>query len=227
MTDLERALRSLAAEVDWPPPPEPILPAGMPRPARSLRRPLVAAAALAIVALAVALSVPGARSAILHLFRIGGATVEHVQTLPRAKEVPLDALLGPTVSRADAERILAARVRLPGDAQHAQLHLEGQVVSAIVRTADGPVLVSQFRSIDAGILVKKIAGPTTRIASVTVAPGTTGFWLTGGRHVVVEPSPARYAGNVLLWDVHDVTYRLEGRRLELPTAVALALSMQP
>ena len=47
----------------------------------------------------------------------------------------------------------------------------------------------------------------------------TGLWITGARHEIIYLDPAtdrivaksrRLAGNVLIWEDGDVTYRLEG-----------------
>jgi hypothetical protein len=220
MTDLERALLDLRDDVVWPPTPE--LELRVPQPARrgDLRRPAFAALALAVVALAVALAVPSARSAILHLFRVGGASIERVQTLPAAQQRPLAASLGRPVSRTAAGAAFDSHVALPAGVQ---LYESGPwVVSALLASDDGPVLASEFSSVPAGIVVKKVATSGTRIRSVSVRPGTRGFWLSGRAHVVLEPTPARLAGNTLLWDDGRFTFRLEGRRLRLVTALALA-----
>jgi hypothetical protein len=224
MTELERALHELAADVAWPPAPAPRFRLDE-RPRASLLRPAAAVLALAVAALAIALAVPGARSALLHVLRIGGARIDLVQTLPRAREVPLAATLGQPVSRADARALLDAPIGLPAGAR--LYRSSTGVVSTLLQTPDGTALASELALFPAGILVKKVASERTRIESVTVARGVRGFWLTGGRHVVLEPTPARLAGNVLLWQVGHATYRLEGRRLRLATALALAREVAP
>src|SRR5581483_8028348 len=98
--DLERELRALAGEIAWPQTP-PLQPTLAPR-GRDLRRPLIAAVALALAALAAAFAVPQSRAAILRFLHLGGATIEFVSTLPRAQEAPLSSNLGPTVSVPDA-----------------------------------------------------------------------------------------------------------------------------
>jgi hypothetical protein len=226
MTGLERALLELGGDVAWPATPEPALRL----PERGRRQPgrpaaFAFALALALAALAVAFAVPGARSAILHLFRIGGASVERVGALPPARERPLAASLGPPVSPAAAREALGGPIRLP---RGAQLHLSADgIVSALLATRDGPVLAGAFRSVPAVVLVKKVAAAGTRVEATSIRPGTRGFWLSGRPHVLLEPTPARLAGNVLLWDEGQVTYRLEGRRLELATALALARRLGP
>src|SRR5437763_10465393 len=110
MSDLEQALRQLAAEIDWPSPPRVHLRlVEHAQPRRRTR--LVVVLALLAVAVGVALAVPQARSAILRFFHLGGVTIERVETLPPARERPLTAELGRPVSKAEADRMLGAPVR--------------------------------------------------------------------------------------------------------------------
>jgi hypothetical protein len=223
MPQLERALHELRREAAWPPTPEPRFELEG-RPRVPLHRPLALALAAGLAALAVAFAVPGARSALLHVLRIGGARIELVQTLPRARELPLASSLGEPISRPAARTLLGAPVGLPAGAP--LYRSSGGIVSALLATPDGTVLASELAYLPSGILVKKVATERTRIEAVTVGDAQ-GFWLTGGRHVVLEPTPARLAGHVLLWDRGRVTYRLEGRRLRLATALAIARELQP
>ena len=222
MTELEQQLLLLAAELEWPPTPALVVPA-LPERRRRPWRPLLVAAAALLVAACVAALVPGARSAILHWFRIGGASVVRVQTLPPATQRALSAELGRPVGAAEAKSALGAPARLPRDVR--RLYLQGGVVSALLGTRDGPVLLSELRSQDLPILLKKLAGGSTSVDFVTVAGGT-GAWIAGARHVVIFPyAPPRLAGNALLWVDAGVTYRLEGARLDRQTALALARSL--
>ena len=113
MAELEHELRRLAAELAWPPTPALALPLDTAPPPRRRLRPLWVAVAAVLVALAVALSVPAARSAILRVFHLGGVTVERVDVLPPAQEQPLAADLGPPVDADAAEAALGGPVRLP------------------------------------------------------------------------------------------------------------------
>ncbi|MGZ4410857.1 MAG: hypothetical protein ACXVY8_01865 [Gaiellaceae bacterium] len=224
MTDLEQALRSLAEVVEWPRTPVCALPSQAPVPGRRLPRPLLVGAVLLLVAVAATMLVPGARSAVLRFFHIGGATIEQVQTLPRVQRRPLAATLGRPVGGAEAEQALGAPVLLPRTGGRAQLYLAGTVVSSLFESAAGPLLVSEFPSAPAGLLVKKLATGATRIVAVSVS-GSQGFWIEGP-HALFEPGlPPRLAGNVLLWDHGAVTYRLEGPRLGRKLALELARQM--
>jgi hypothetical protein len=219
MAELEQQLRSLAAEIDWPSTPELRLPALPDRRRRPLRRPLLVAVAVLLIAAVVASLVPGARSAILHWFRIGGARVERVQTLPPAARQSLTAALGRPVARAEAERALGGGASLPTG----QLYLRDGVVSALIVTDAGPVLFGALRSRDAPFVMKKLASGSTNVEFVDVVRNGMGIWVAGAPHVVIFPvAPPRLAGNVLLWTVGGLTYRLEGARLERQDALDLA-----
>ena len=220
MSELEQQLQALAAELEWPATPELRLPALPDRARRQLWRPLVVGVAVLLVAAGLAALVPGARSAILHWFRIGGAAVERVQTLPAVERRSLAARLGAPVGRAEAQQALGGQVRLPRE----QLYLSGGVVSALLETDKGPVLLSALRSdVAVPLLLKKLAGSGTTFEFLEVVPGASGAWITGTPHVVVfSAAPPRLAGDVLLWDRDGITYRLEGPSLDKERALELA-----
>src|ERR671939_1884900 len=113
MTELERALVALGHELDVPAAPDlwPLLRTRLERRERR-RRGLVVAVALGVTAIAVAMAVPQARTAILRFFHIGAVTVEHVQTLPHATHASLTAGLGEPLVREDAEMAAAFHARL-------------------------------------------------------------------------------------------------------------------
>ncbi len=224
MTELETLLHQLAGEVDWPPTP-PLTPRLEPRPqtARLRVRPLWAVLAAVLIALAVALSVPAARSAILRVFHLGGVTVERVGVLPLTQERPLAADLGPVVDAQAAEAALGAPARLPAMHGSPQLHLRDGVVSLLL-AAPQPLLLSEFRARE--FVLKKIAGGSTEVISLTVG-SAPGLWIVGAHHVVVFPAaPARLAGNVLVWQQGTIVYRLEGRLLTKQAALKLAAKIE-
>src|SRR2546421_4866785 len=135
--DLERELRSL--EIEWPPTPELRL-VLEPRRRRS-RRPLLAAVALGLAALAAAFAVPQSRGAILRFLHLGGESIQFVQTLPPAEQRPLEAGLGPAVSEAEAKARIAALLLPP--AGRLRLHERGGVVSLVFEHEGKPVLLSE------------------------------------------------------------------------------------
>jgi hypothetical protein len=215
MTELERALTSL--DVDWPATPSFDLRAPAPR----RRRPLVLAVAVALlVALASAFAVPQSRGAILRLFHIGGESIERVHTLPPASERSLRASLGLRLSRTQATNLLGR----PFAVADVQLYRTGSVVSALL---PGDVLLSEARTGDDPILLKKLVGGATDVEEVVLAPGLTGLWIHGGRHVFIAPQlPARFAGNTLVWQRRGITFRLEGKALTRAAAVRLARTLR-
>lgn len=214
MNDLERELTALAAELHWPE--TPTLEVRLePRPHRPRR--LVAAVAVAVlIGLAVALAVPSARSALLRVLHLGGVSVERVDTLPPTSRRPLDARLGPQVTRRQAAAALGlSATALPGG----ELHLEGGVVSVVL---PGPLLLSELRTGPVPVLQKQLAGEATH-ATWSALNGEPALWITGARHLVRFPAaPARLAGNVLVWQSGPITYRLEGAHLARAHALALA-----
>jgi hypothetical protein len=218
MTELERALRSLGGELDFPATPD-IASRVRTRLERSpsRRRALVFAVALVVVAFGIAMAVPQARSAILRFFHIGAVTVEQVETLPEASQRPLTAGLGPALSRSEAEARAEIRIALPDfdGPSPTRFYTRPGLIATVFRAKSKPVLLVEFRGDQTGI-AKKTAGSETKVSPVEI--GDFGLWLEGGKHVLMwnygtgatRQIDTRLAGNVLLWLVGDRTYRLEG-----------------
>jgi hypothetical protein len=217
MTEIERALESLGAELDFPAAPDLVagVRARLERPSR--RRPFVFAIALVVIAFGIAMAVPDARSAILRFFHIGAVTVEQVETLPEARQRPLTAGLGPALSRSEAERRAGIRIALPDfdGAPPTRFYTRPGFIATVFQAKSKPVLLVEFKGDQAGI-VKKTAGSETTVRGVEI--GDFGLWLEGGKHVImwddgtgeIRQIGTRLAGNVLIWLVGDRTYRLEG-----------------
>ena len=87
MSALEQRLQALGRELAYPAEPElaPAVIARLDRAPFPWRRAAALALAVLAVALAAALAVPQARTALLRWFHIRGATVELVETLPHAQ----------------------------------------------------------------------------------------------------------------------------------------------
>lgn len=247
MPELERALRELGRELDFPPEPELALAvgrrvraeAGARRPRLVRRRPLALAFALVAVALAAALAVPQARTALLELLGIRGATVERVETLPptdpNARLVP-----GERVSFEEAQAAVAFRiVALPGKdgsrcgAFYLDRSVPGGMVSVVCPEQGMPRLVlTQFLGAHTPY-VEKLAGAGTRASYVDV-DGAQGVWLEGAPHVVVfrnangdvQERTRRLAGDVLLWEHGAITYRLEGDLRSREDALRIARDLR-
>ncbi len=214
MTDVERALEMLAAELEWP-----VTPAFDVR--RPRRRVWLAGVALAAVALAATLAVPQARSAFLRVLHLGGVTVERVDTLPAAQERPLASTLGAPVDAARARELLGRPFEYPSEVR-APLHASGPAVSMLFAVGGRPVVLSELRTGAASYILKKIVGDSSDVRPVVVG-GSPGLWIAGAEHVYVAPTvPPRLAGNTLLVQRGAITYRLEGPALTLARARALA-----
>jgi hypothetical protein len=224
MRDLEQQLQALATEVEWPETPAlaPALPAAPT--SRRRRRLVVALAALALAA-AVAAAVPGARSAILDWFRIGGVEVERVETLPSTVSGSLAEGLGTRIGAAMGARLLGGPFLVPAGVTRPSLSARGPVVSTLLATPSGPVLLSELRAGEQVFLLKKLVAQAT-VEFLEVGPGSPGAWIAGADHVViVRSAPPRLAGNALIWESDGITFRLEGRRLTRASALAIARSI--
>jgi len=239
VTALELRLQALGHELDVPPAPD--LTAGVldqlslsgtrPFP---WRRAGALALALVVIAVATAFAVPQARTAILHFFHVGGATVIRVDTLPPAVERKQAGGLGTPLSRAEAERQLGFRLALPrfaGDGPRRVYVIGNSVGTVVVRWHGRRVLLSEFPSFGDTSL-KKLAVNATIIDPVAVN-GRAGLWLQGGPHTLTyfdrelgfRESPVLIRGNVLLWVRGRLTLRLEGK-LSRTQAIALAQTIR-
>ena len=209
--NLERELRALP--IEWPAAPQLRLVLAR----RRRRWPLVAAIALAAVAAAFA--VPQSRGAILRFFHIGADKIQFVDTLPPAQQRSLDAGLGAPTSLAEA-RALVPTLLLPPVGSPLALQLSGHVVSTVFLNRGKPVLLSELGG--DGSFLKKLVGGQTNADWVRVRDAY-GVWLAGKPHIFFFPrEPARLAGNTLVWQGNDTTYRLEAPGLRKQEALDLA-----
>jgi hypothetical protein len=230
MSELERHLRELGNALELPAAPDLVdvvrARLGEEREPRiRMRRSLVLAIAALGLALAAAMAVPQARTAILEFLHIRGASVEKVQTLP-AVSVPNASLnLGERVSFEEASEAVSfeiAQPELTGLGRPDSIFLDratsgGQVFFLWGTEARPRVLLSEFRGDLNRELIAKQAGPGTTIEPVRVqeAPG---FWVAGANHVVyyldpdgqIQEETIRLSRNALLWERNDLTLRIEG-----------------
>lgn len=236
MTELERALVALGRELDLPAAPD--LAAAVrsrlvaPSARRSWfrRRALVLAAAVLVVALAAALAIPSARSALLELFGLRGATIERVERLP-ALDPATGRRLGAPVSLEQAGEAASFRPLVPAEPDvHVFLDRASPGGAVTFRWDDRRLLLTEFRG-ESTPFIQKSAGAGTRIEYIEVNRGA-GYWLAGQRHVVVfrdaggDVREARLAGNVLLWEQGELTLRLEGARSKAE-ALEIAGTLRP
>jgi hypothetical protein len=241
VNELETRLRDLGAELALPWEPDLVgaVTARLHRPARrewgTWRRPLLAAVALAVLALAIAFAVPPARSAILRFFHLGAVSVERVETLPPARERPLVAGFGEPVDRVAAENRIGFHLLLPPleGGPPKRVYAPGYEFLATVLNVpiDGrrkPVLLIEIPGDNLGI-AKKVVQKETLIAPVSVK-GRSGMWIRGP-HVVafvgsgtgIHTPVTRASGSALIWLHGNLTLRLEGN-LTQEQALRLARS---
>jgi hypothetical protein len=239
LSALELRLRALGHELELPA--EPDLAAGvLQRLSLSGARPFhwrrAAALALALLAVAVAtaFAVPQARTAILHFFHLGGATVIRVETLPPAVERSQAGGLGTPLPRDEAERRLGFRLLVPpfkGEGPSRVYVVGDSLGTVIVRWRGRRLLLSEFPSFGAQAL-KKLAASGTMVDPVTV-DGRTGLWIEGAPHTLTffdrdigfQERTILIRGNVLLWLRGRLTLRLEGN-LTRSQAIALAQTVR-
>jgi hypothetical protein len=214
--DLERELRALP--VDWPATPQ-----FRPALARRRRRwPL--AVAIAAAAIGAAFAVPQSRGAILRFFDVGADKIQFVNTLPPAQQRSLDAGLGAPLTVTYA-RAFVSQLLFPPLHPTPTLHRNGDVISLVFAYRGDPVLLSELRA--PGYFLKKLVGGQTNPTWLKVRNGGSGLWLAGKPHVFFFPhEPARLAGNTLIWQENETTYRLEGPDLTQKTALDLARSLR-
>ena len=246
MNELERRLHGLRDDVAFPATPDlaravrvVIEPARQPPRVGRLRRVLVPALAVLVLALAGALAVPSARTAILELFRLGGVSIQRVDALPPVRP-GLELELGAKVDLEDARDRAGFSVRRPSpevfgepDAVFFSPDIPGGRVSLLYGTErDVRLLVTEFRGTTTSGLITKLAGAGTRIEGVTIGE-SRGLWLEGRPHAVlfrdargdIREDRYRLAANVLIWAERGVTYRLEGR-FSRDEALSIASSMR-
>jgi hypothetical protein len=220
MPELERDLRELGRALELPPAPDlAARVAGRLQARPPAWRRWALAAALAALALGVAFAVPPARSALLRLFHLGGATIVRVETLPPAQERGLAADLGLPADPARGVERLGGRALLPPGTK--RVYLGAGMVSVLL---DGPVLLSEFPGDDRGFL-KKFASGGASVEGADVG-GFPGLWIQGRHVVAFSQVPARYAGNVLIGQRAGLTLRLEGPHLTRGQAMRIAAALR-
>lgn len=255
MTALEQALTRLGAELDFPPTPDAAAAverrlgerAAAPRRVRLTPRSL--AVALAVVALAVAgaLAVPPARSAILEWLGIRGATVERVERLPDVSAgVGTSLELGRPVALEDARSRLGFPPLLPDalgapDGAYVSAYPPGGMLSLVYGPGEGVprsrftgvgALLTEFRGDVSPELVAKLVDQGTPVERVEV-DGRRGLWIEGEHALLFRGSGGRIleartrlAGNTLLLEHGSLLVRLEGE-LTRERALEIAASLRP
>jgi hypothetical protein len=252
MTELERALVRLGDDLAFPEAPdvtERVLGrlAAAPAPSRRRvsRRALVLAFAVLAVAVGAAMAVPQARTAILEFFRLRGATVERVETLPRVPSPAEDVLdLGRPLPAGRPEvkipEVLVPAALGPPDAAYVSEEPYGLRLTLVYEPGEGVpesrysgvgILISEFVGEGATRYVEKLAEGGTRVYLLEVGPHRA-LWLEGAPHVVffehegqVFDDEARLAGNTLLVERDDILVRIEGE-ISRARAIEIAESLE-
>jgi hypothetical protein len=180
--------------------------------------------AIALAAIAAAFAVPQSRGAILRFFDVGADRIQLVDTLPPAEQRSLDAGLGDAVTATYA-RAFVSHLLFPPLRPAPTLHRSGDVISLVFSSGGEPVLLSELRG--PAYFFKKLVGGQTQATQVKVRNGGFGLWLAGNPHIFFFPrEPARLAGNTLVWQENETTYRLEGPGLTRQKALDLARSLR-
>jgi len=211
--NVEHELRSL--RIDFPPEPD-VSGRVLARLHRPTRRRWLVPVVVALALLGALFAIPQTRGAILRALHIGNVEVERVQTLPAARPGPLP--LGRPVSLTEARKAVPIELAVPD--RYDAIYRSGPFVTFVLRPR---VWLLEWGG-SGPTIVKKVAGPGTRIDQVFLADGTEALWIEG-RHVVVRGPERRLAGNVLIWERNGVTSRLEGV-LSRQQTVELASSLE-
>jgi hypothetical protein len=196
--NLEQELRSL--RVEFPPEPD-VTDRVLARLQRRSRRRWLVPVLVALALVGALFAIPQTRAAILRALHIGNVEVRRVATLPSAEPGPLP--LGRPVSLDEARDAVGFDVAVPDN--YDAVYLSGPYVTFVLAPR---VWLLEWRGTELPI-IKKVAGPDTRIDEVALDDGTPALWIEG-RHVVGRGPELRLAGNVLIWEREGVTYRLEG-----------------
>lgn len=210
-----------------------------PRRASSWRRPVALAAAALVVAALVLVAVPGSRAALARWLGVGSVRI--VTT-----DDPIPELSGP-YDLGEAVALDVAIDRAPGPLvpdglgrpDAAYVGAPTGAVTVVWRASDdlpplapGPegagLVVTALPAAIADPLLTKVGSAGTLVEATTVGDHR-GYWLAGSPHFVhigdgngdAEPGRVRLAGNTLLWEDGDITYRLESA-LGRDEAVAMA-----
>ena len=216
MAELETALRQLGGEVAFPPTPDlaSAICGHLDRPPFRQRRVAIALVVVVVVAIGAVFAVPQARTAILDWLGLRNVSVIRVEKLPAvAAHGNLD--LGQRVTFDDAKR-RAPWLLVPDgtpDSVWVNKSLPGGRVSLLWWTPSHVrLLLTEFTG---RTYIEKVIDGDTQVERVKI--GDAGAWFQGP-HVVMfqdrdgrfRESHARLARNTLVWQMGDITLRLEG-----------------
>lgn len=235
LAGIETSLRSIGRDIAYPETPEltgPVMqriaraPRTAPAPSRwSFRFALAAAAAIAIATFAAMALSPSARRAVADWLGVDGVRITFDDPVP-AESLGEELFFGEPVSVEEAQALVDFDIAVPAELGSPDaVYVEGNEVSLVwesrvglpqsTHTGVGAVL-TQFVGSPEPLSIKKMAGGS-EVRYFTIDGGEA-FFIFGAPHVVIrEPDggtrelPPRLAGNTLLWDGGEVTYRLEAQ----------------
>lgn len=241
MPELERALRAIGGNLDFPASPDLSdrvrrrLEEGE-RPRRPLlgRRTLVVAIAVLAVSVGAVLAVPPARSTVLDWLGIGGVTIRYVEELPPVEKATTDLGLGERVSLSEAReraefRVLVPRIEKLDDPPKVYYRPDASQVGFLYGSEDEPKLLITQAGVSGAL--EKLASIGTGVELVNVSDGTAGVWLSGDKHAlfypgVQEEEPFRLVGNALVYETAGgTTVRIEAE-ISKEEAIRIARSMR-
>ena len=211
---------------------------------RSLVIALVALLAIVVVVAAIGLGVPGIRIELRPIATqppsgSGSPSSTAVgSAAPTARATPPGQELGPTVGLDQARSDAGFGLLVPtatGYADPGEIHLIGvQPFSRVTFRYPDQTMLTEFLGELQPDAFQKIVGGGTTVAPVKVGT-SNGWWIAGAPHQLVllfrDPDgqtrwqEVTVTGNVLLWQVGDVTLRLE-TPLDRATAIAVATSLR-
>jgi hypothetical protein len=219
------------------------------QPVRWPRRVLLVAAVIALLLIA-AVSIPESRTALANWLGLGGIRIEFVDTLlDREDRVEIDSslIVGEEIELEDANLTRGIPIRgLPdtipvrvferkdGSVTTVSLFYEPSAALPDIGETGVGALLMQTDAPGEFIFLVKETHPLERASFVQVG-GTDGYWVQTGNLVATPFDPAgefgidqvsRRTGNVLLWQIGGITYRLE-TNLSRAEAIALAESLVP
>lgn len=246
---LESQLDRLASDVRFGDPPDVAGRVALelpPRSRRQTRRFWLPVAVAAAIALLLVIAIPQSRETVARWLNFGGIRIEWVERRTGSHDVPIDSALivGEPVSASSVVGLLA----LPGQEPHAIyrrtdagmvdtvsfVYAPDEFFPEIGNSGVGALLMQTDAEVDFYPFVKH-ALRTEQGSRFVVVGSVEGYWVATGELVSVPYDPdgtygldlvTRPTGNVLIWQVDGITYRLE-TNLSRQEAVTLAESLVP
>ena len=227
MSGIEAALLDLGEAIDYPPTPDFVVP-----PDRRRLPVLWAVAAVILVFALVTMLVPAVRDRVTAWLGIRGVTIERSQAVDSVAQLPPGVLIGDPATLEDPSiaftPLVAAELGDPGG-----VFVDDAGRVTLIYDDDGTtLLLTQFVG-DLEPAILKQVGVETEVEPAIVN-GEPAIWIGDGPHAVffvdrdgnVGEDRGRLAAPTLLWEVGEITIRLEGASSR-ERAVEIAESVEP